>query len=370
MTSTLPRASLLKAAKQTAYKYRWVIAALLLLMFVSHMLHDVECAQQDVSVRGPRIFSFLKNYLPKYQNQKYQFAYPQGAVFVDGPDGIGPQYVKQGGIYDCRFLASVSSLANTPRGRKLIADSIHKEADGNYKITLPGINREFLIAPLTPLESMCYARAISYNHADSGLWLPLLEKAYGTYRNENQGPYFTFMRTIKHGIFEGRFTDQTELPGFAATFGGSDDIGAKVFVGKDLRDYPTFNHECGDFGIGAGYVTVRQMESWIDRQKAKAKYLSEMDSVLDKAIKRQALVIASTSGNLKSSAYGVRPRHAFAVLGYDHDRRIVKIGDPYGSGDLILPKTGKPADGVNDGIFWLSLSDFNELYSHIYVEPD
>ncbi|MFX8660774.1 hypothetical protein ABTM16_18905, partial [Acinetobacter baumannii] len=75
----------------------------------------------------------------------------------------------------------------------------------------------------------------------SGIWLPVLEKAYGQYRNAHQDVVSEFKRFCKHSIFELRPTCISELPSFGAAFGATDDEAAKLLTGKVMKEYPTFS---------------------------------------------------------------------------------------------------------------------------------
>lgn len=308
----------------------------LCLIFLSHMLHDVEYTGYDISVSGWRVFMWLKQFSPAHKNKQYQYAYPQNALFIEPPKRISPTFVKQGAVYDCRFLATVSSLSRSPRGRQILEKSIKKNADGNYLVTLGGINRNFQIAPLTPLESILYARSISFSQEDGGTWLPLLEKTYGTWRNSNQAPFYVFLRTCKHLIFEGRFSPETELPGFGASFGAADNGATEALTGHGMKEYSTFHFDCGDFGLGKGYVTVRQLESWFGREAVRKKYMDEQDQILSRAMKDELICIATTEISGNCQTYGLRSGHAYAVIGYDPKIRCIELCDPYGSGDFKL----------------------------------
>lgn len=340
----------------------------LCLIFLSHMLHDVEYTGYDISVRGWRVFMWLKQFSPEHKNKQYQYAYSQDALFIEPEKRISPAYIKQGAVYDCRFLATVSSLSASPRGRKIIFNSIKRNEDGTYLVTMDGINRSYKITPLTPLESILYARSISFDQKEGGIWLPLLEKAYGTWRNSNQAPYYVVLRTAKHLIFEGRFSPQTELPGFGASFGAADNGATEALTGHGMKEYSTFHFDCGDFGLGKGYVTLRQMESWLGREAVRKKYIDEQDKALTEAIRNQLICIATTEISGNCQTYGLRSGHAYAVIGYDPKIRCIRLADPYGAGDFKLLSTGQPIDKVDDGIFQLSLHDFNELFSHLRIE--
>lgn len=330
------------------------------LIFTSHILHDVEHTGDNILEHGLKIIDWSKAEV-KDNSAK-------APTLFASDDCVAPQLVKQGEVYDCRFLSSVASFVSTPRGQAAVRNMIDTRQSPPYSVTFAGVNAPIKVSPLSPLERKMYAKAVNNLNQNGGDWLPVLEKAYGQYRNETQPPYFVFLRTIKHLIMEGRFSPQTRVPGYGATFGGTDDGAIKALTDHDTRDYSTFAYDCGDFGLGNGYVTARQIKSWFNRDKVRQEYLDEQDKVLQEAHKRQAIVIATSEQRTNCSAFGMRSGHAYAVIGYNPQIRCIKLRDPYGNGDFKLLTTGKPIDGVDDGVFELSLHDFNVLFSHLRVE--
>lgn len=84
----------------------------------------------------------------------------------------------------------------------------------------------------------------------TGVWLPVLEKAYGQYRNEHQNYFDQIRRFCKHAILEGRLTANSDLPGFAVAYGATDDQAAVLLGCRPLTEYRTLSFECGEFGFG------------------------------------------------------------------------------------------------------------------------
>ncbi|CAN5419689.1 hypothetical protein BH11CYA1_BH11CYA1_43060 [soil metagenome] len=344
------------------------VCTLLVLSSIISMLHDVEYTGQDISVRGPRIFAWLKGVVPPFclRSIKTSLASnPEGPLFVHGLDSLRPEVIVQGAVYDCRFLATVASYTATAAGRQALYDSIKSNKNGSYSVTFPGNNETVCVSKLTDEERLLYAKTKDRSGRSAGIWLAVLEKAYGQYRNQHQDLLCQIRRAAKHIILEGRFTSDSRLPGFAAAYGATDDQAAQLLSARHLKELRAFSYECGDSGFGKDYVTLRQLSSWFNRDQVKRQFVCEQDAALRKASQSELLGIATTELNGDCEAYGLNPGHAYAVLSYNPDRCLLKLKDPFGRGDLCLANTKVALDGVDDGIFEIGLGDFNLLFSHL-----
>ncbi len=205
--------------------------------------------------------------------------------------------------------------------------------------------------------------------ADNEIWLPIVEKAYGEYRINHQDPLEHAFRTLKHGIFEWRWTSRPELPGFGASYGAKDDLAAVLLTGRSLRRIPTVSVEIGEFGLAKGYVNVRQIRSWLDRDGVVAEIMAEQDRALKQALASNGIITATTE-IAASEAQGLFSNHAYAVLDYNPEKRELLIRDVMSKCDFVDPGTGQVRDGRADGIFVLNLTEFNKFFSHVNVaEP-
>jgi hypothetical protein len=91
-------------------------------------------------------------------------------------NSIVPDAIKQGSIGDCYFLAAVGSLAKIDP--QAIQDMIKENGDGTYTVTFPGApNEPITVAAPTDSELKKFA----HDSCCYGTWVPVLEKAYGTY---------------------------------------------------------------------------------------------------------------------------------------------------------------------------------------------
>lgn len=402
----------------------FIVPVLVPLVLIVQMLCDVEYQGHDITAHGLGIFSWLKTSKGKTTHLESSKTNNDGIsedketaartreneateLFVEKEKRLNPRFIRQGAVFDCRFLATVASLSATERGRKIILDSVKRQPDGNFIVNFAGVKKEIVVSPLSERERRLYAVATSLDGSESsessessdrsdesdraerknrqdaqnrqdvqdpkggqdgGCWLPILEKAYGAWRSEIQDPWHLFLRPIKHFILDGRLTAEPELPGFGAAYGATDDSAALAFTGHELESYSTFSFDCGDFGLGKGYVTARQLESWLGRETVRKKYIEEQDKLLTKLQQDSLVGIATTELSTKARLYGLRTGHAYAVIGYLPQIKVVTLKDPYGNGDFKNSENGQCFDKVDDGIFQLYLHDFNELFSHLRVE--
>ena len=351
------------------YKRRIIMSAscLFLVGSIIGMLHDVEYTGQDVSVRGLRIFTWLKNIVPPqfYSHGQAPATFDDTPLFAHGIESLRPNVIVQGGVYDCRFLATVASFIATDAGRKALFKGIVQNDDGSFSVSFPSLKEPIHVSKLSNEEHLYYAKTKDLHGKSAGIWLAVLEKAYGQYRNQHQDLLWQIRRCAKHIIFEGRFSADSRLPGFAAAYGATDNQAAELFSTRALVDLKTFSYECGDYGFGKDYATIRQLSSWFNREQVKLQFANEQDAALRKGSLTTLFGIASTELNGNSEAYGLMPGHAYGVLSYNREKKLIKLKDPFGKGDLHRLDNNAALDGVDDGIFEIGLTDFNALFSHL-----
>ncbi len=288
---------------------------------------------------------------------------------------IKPEQIRQGHIFDCRFLATVAAFTTTDAGQSALHNFIkEKSTTEGYSVYFPGLGKTVEIGKLTAREIALYARTRtrttgtgSNAERNAGLWLPVLEKAYGTYRNQNLDLISSVRRFCRHTLFEGRPTSQSVLPGFGAAYGACDDYCALALTGRELKEFPTHSFECGEYGLGKGYATWRQLRSWVDTRGVLSEFINAQDLALKASQATGGIAIATTELNGNCAAYGLKPAHAYAVLAYDEKKKILRLKDPYGRGDLRAANASTARDGIDDGIFEINLIDFNYLFSHLRV---
>jgi hypothetical protein len=350
-------------------KFWLVVPLILAISFGYQLLSDVEYAGQDPTIRGLRIFSWLKNFLPaRPVNPDDERLRSDLPLFTNGIYSIYPGSIRQGGVYDCRFLAALASFAATERGRNTIFNMVKANADSTYTVTFPGAKNEpITVAPLSGKELEVYASAVGPNGFSAGIWLPVVEKAYGTYLDRHQSEQDKIFHALRHAVMEGRWSSSPELPGFAASFGAKDERGCIALTGHDMKQLRTTTLELGEFGLGKGYVTGRQIASWFDRKKVESLFYNEQMENLRYAFEEQRIVTATT-GMQDAEAYGLLKHHAYAVLEYDVIGRRILIRDVLNASNYALPGTMELRGIELSSPFWVKIPDFNRCFSELSIE--
>ncbi|CAN5391596.1 hypothetical protein BH10CYA1_BH10CYA1_47460 [soil metagenome] len=350
----------------------WLAIPLILsISFLLNLVLDIEYAGQDLLVRGPRIFSWLKILLPAQEaNPDDEKLHPELPLFANGKASIQAIAVRQNGVYDCRFLAALASFAATERGKETIFRMIKTNADGSYTVTFPeDTSEKITVAPLSGLELQIYSRAVESDGFSAGIWVPIIEKAYGTFLDRHQSLDERSFHFLRHGIMDGRWTASPALPGFAASFGARDERGCRALTGNDMNQLTTVNFELGEFGLGKGYVTGRQVESWFNRGNTEAKFYSEQDTQLKDAFKNNRIVIATTGVQENAEAFGLIEHHAYTVLGYDPINAKISIRDVLNKSYFVRPETQyRFQDSDLSKPFWMTLPEFNKCFSCLSIE--
>jgi hypothetical protein len=296
--------------------------------------------------------------------------HPELALFTSGKQSIEATAVRQNGVYDCRFLAALASYAASDRGKDAIFNMVKIQKDGTYVVTFPNAPAApIAVAPLSGLELRIYSRAVDRDGFSAGVWVPVIEKAYGTYLNQNQTTEEKFFHTLRHGLMDGRWTPTPELPGFAASFGAKDERASRILTGHDMKQLWTVSMELGDFGLGKGYVTGRQVKSWFNRKQVVAEYFAEQDAALTDAFKNNRIVIATTGIQENAEAYGLMEHHAYAVIGYDSVAKKLLIRDVLNKSYFVTPDTAwRFQESDLSKPFWIPLADFNNCFSGLSIE--
>ena len=74
------------------------------------------------------------------------------------------------------------------------------------------------------------------------------------------------------------------------------------------------------------------------------------------AVSRRAEDLAGDSG--------IRGSHAYSVLGYDPETHTIQLRNPWGQGEPA-DEEGNPRDGVNDGVFTMTLEEFEKNFGRV-----
>lgn len=221
--------------------------------------------------------------------------------------------VNQGGIGDCYFVSALSSLAkNNPQA---IKDMIKDNENGTYTVTFPADPTH----PVT-IDAPTDAELSLYASGNKGIWPSVIEKAYGKYYDQNK-------TVSQDGVPDGSLLHD----GVRILSPGGVDI--------DLISYSSS---------------------------------SEIEAKMQQAIKDGQPITVGINGNVLSlikSGYdkteqGLQRKHEYSVENYDPITKTVTIRNPWGRGEPI-DLDGKPRDGKDDGVFTMSLDEFQRTFSDV-----
>lgn len=227
---------------------------------------------------------------------------PNGTPSVDA--------IQQGGLGDCFFLAAIGSLVQRDPGA--VARMVTDNGDGTYTVTFPGQSPVTVSAP-TDAELALYARS-----GADGMWLTLLEKAYGRIQD-----------------------DDASVP----------NEGADALIG-------------GSLGSGVAFVTGHGTNT-------------DMLSATDSPITAARLTAAFDEGRIVTAGIrkgimaddtgGLPMGHAYSVVAWNPGSQRLTLRNPWGHQELT-DTSGNARDGRDDGTFELTLDEFYEHFTLICYE--
>jgi hypothetical protein len=148
---------------------------------------------------------------------------------------ITPESIIQGAFGDCKFVSSLAAFAARPDSDEKLRQMIRPNPLGGYTVTFPGdTGHPVKISELTLAEKM-----IGSSSSDNALFVSVLEKAYGQYRNDKRnslaGSLNGIIETVKNTVQEGRLSSSSLIKAEAANDGDRDNDALKLLTGKVLR---------------------------------------------------------------------------------------------------------------------------------------
>lgn len=261
-------------------------------------------------------------------------SYNQNLFSTQNPlDSIKPEAVKQGQIGNCYFMAAAASLAST--NPQAIADMIKDNGDGTYTVTFPGAKDEpITVSKPTDAELSRYSTP-----GELGIWPQILEKAYGKYCNESwtrRSPLSPLQKDIDQEGGEG---------------GSFQNAGLRILTGQSLDSDSMSNtsEEEIDRKLTQAFNDGMPVDCGINNEFGAHPFLKMLD--------------LPTSDN-KVDGLGIPAGHEYSVVGYNSESKMVSIRNPWGH-EEPTDENGKPRDGINDGIFKVSVQDFQKYFSSV-----
>ncbi len=265
----------------------------------------------------------------------FELYYRTGLAHIRATDralfaGVDPNLrkIRQGPLGDCYFLATLGALVH--RNPKDVRGLVRREADGSFYVKFPD-GEPVRVRQVSDTEI-----ALASFAEGQGLWLNVLEKAYGGLVERS---------LARRGIAE----DAIDAVGD----GGLPTAAMTLFTGRD-----------------AGLVRFRPEGPRAVPSDLRVRGFSPlMRSLFLTNTRRRRLTCCATAN--VAVPPGMAKRHLYAVLDFDPARNVVRVWNPWGN--YFEPK-GEPglSSGypVRQGQFVVSLADFIRIFDRVIYETD
>ncbi len=287
---------------------------------------------------------------------------PRNLIFPNGLESIHFSNVDQGGIPDCVLIASIISMLRTESGRRKVMNMI-EVVDSVANVRFPGLEETI---PVNIVEVMNQATLLQSSSPDSGLWLAILERAFAEF--------------VYDDMDVPKYEQDTPTEPYNSEFDELPLISQLVFEFLLSRN------------IYLSWLSPQVVNTVLSGTKS---YYRDTSGYTNEEMHRCLSDITETSEVLQAGTHTDDPSypeldrgHAYGILKYDNIERRVWLRNPYGSWDLRKPasvlsflyklgnashetvdmKTGKALDGVNNGVFSLTLEEFNNLFLDIVFD--
>ena len=243
--------------------------------------------EKEISYQMKKFGFANADYLEVFTSQtKRRIIAPKIDEAISKPNGKIDEQFSQGTTGDCWLLASIKAIANSPKGLKILNDSLKVLPNGDVQVTLKGVNKTYIVTK-QELENN-----IQMANGDGDV--RALEIAVNKYFEEERG-----------------VQDQLDIEGNAMF------VAYNILTGKENFFHNTFN----------SFVEITDEE--IDSFNTKNKIITVAGYLDEKHIQ-----VNSTENDFSSILI---PDHAYAVLRSDKD--YVYLINPWNSeNELKVPR--------------------------------
>ena len=276
------------------------------------------------------------------------------------------EHCHQGPLGDCFFVSVVgAAVKRDPAGFKQTVRELPESGGGGggggggYAVKF-GSGKEIKVSPLTDAE-IALSSTTSDKAGDEGLWLAVMEKAFGTSRMQDRPDRFT-TESATDAIAQGGTTATVirELTGHST----ERIILKRRYRPVGLEQYDT-NKRLLPHPTPAGSRVV--MQSADNPEKLAAKIRDKVPAAL-----KQGRIVATGTGEERQPP-GISGKHAYAVLAYDDARDTLTLWNPHGN--TYAPRGGKQPGLTTGyptaaGIFELPLTEFVRIFNNVTIETD
>ncbi len=270
----------------------------------AYTLAEIDAMEQTLQSTGA-----LKPNLVKYfENGRNKQAEVPRTLFFDG----GPRLaaIRQDWTTDCYFLATIGSLAHS--NPQALVRLITPNPDGSYIVAFPG-KRPVRVSAPTDTE------LAAYSNAKDGIWLGLLEKAYGMTRIADEPQQAKTREPLNSVGFRTGSTRVVEvLTGHTSKFIG----------------LPANTHKPAD-----------------------PRLFQELRADLQAAVHQHRAVMLSNS------------HHSYSIVGFDPAADKVTIHNPYHRSGTEMFADGSKAERT-DGFFTLSTTQVVNYFNYLHIETN
>lgn len=276
------------------------------------------------------------------------------------PDGK-PHYeaARQGKTGSCYFISTVTAMAqdNPEKLRDMLQENVESDGTRSYTVTFPGYDHPITVKEPTDAELANFSGS-----GNDGMWLTVLEKAYGQKLLEDD-------RKSGRTPIDTRTDDSTSrIPSDRTGIGGNAADVIKALTGHDGQEIPlrwrevsnTDPNDVRDVFVAPSNLYETMQQALLDKRMVLAGSCHPLPGGPD-------------PGTGSASTPQLRSGHEFTVLAVGVDEngnRTVTLRDPHGDfGQNLeyLPYYGA-SDGKNDGVVTISYDDFLRYFGGVRVE--
>lgn len=266
--------------------------------------------RRDQGPKAPRFRPTYAEYLKHIQRVPHEIFHAKDAPTLES--------FHQGQLGDCYFLSAVAAMV--ARNPETVRRIIRAHPDGSADVSFPD-GRRTRVSALTDAEI-----ALGSTAGQQGLWLNVLEKAFGQ------------VRRTKHpnAIGAAPATD-------AIGSGGAESETIQLFTGHKSEYVATHK------GGAVNYAVAQKLRGLLE------------------IAHREKLLVCCDTGKHKTP--GIAGDHAYSVLGFDSQKNTVIVRNPWGNrfkpkGDPGM-QNGYPTEG---GVFQVPLNEFVQIFESVTFE--
>jgi hypothetical protein len=259
----------------------------------------------------------------RYQSALRKIRAAQTELFADGTPDL--ERCRQGPLGSCFFIAGVGAFVHRdPESLKAMFRTVTSESGAVSFAVSFGDGRSVTIPALTDAQ-----RGLTSSAGSDGLWLTVLEHAYGALRMQSRPES---RRSLE--------------PSDALARGGSLSTTLRVLTGHA--------------------VDRLRLRTNVDKDP---ELVDKVRAALKEALQAKRLA-GATTGTAELPP-GINGKHAYAVLGYDQLSDSLELWNPHGNSFRPKGEAGRERGyETRRGLFTIPLTDFVHVFDSLAIESD